>query len=205
MAPTACGSAAILIDSTECRCTLVCPNSKRRPFSTEGKPAVGGTPAGLPLFFPYAARLQCSMPPCSCLFQQQAPSTPPRRGANPPAGDTPPRGPPAARAAREPSGRATRGRTPPGGAASPRAAAGRCAALCGAGGTGRSGAGLLRRRGKAARGRAEPKKTEIKFLCGMQARSGKPNTVSSPVRQKSSCAVRRCGAESGRRRAETDG
>ena len=111
---------------------------------------------------------------------------------------------PAARAPREPSGRATRGRTPPGGAASPRAAAGRCAALCGAGGTGRSGAGLLRRRGKAARGRAEPKKTEIKFLCGMQARSGKPNAVSSPVRQKSSCAVRRCGAESGRRRAETD-
>ena len=47
--------------------------------------------------------------------------------------------------------------------------------------------------------------TEIKFLCGMQARSEKPNAVSSPVRQKSSCAVRRRGAESGRRRAETDG
>ena len=204
MAPTAYGSAAILIDSTAYRRTLVYSNIERRPFSTEGKPAVGGTPAGLPLFFPYAARLQCSMPPCSCLFLTASAVHSPA-GANPPAGDTPPRGTPAARASREPSGRATRGRTPPGGAASPRAAAGRCAAMCGAGGTGRSGAGLLRRRGKAARGRAEPKKTEIKFLCGMQARSGKPNAVSSPVRQKSSYAVRRRGAESGRRRAETDG
>ena len=205
MAPTACGSAAIFIDSTACCCTLVCSNSKHHPFSPEGKPAVGGSPpAGLLSYFLYVNRLQCNMPSCSCLFQQQAPSTPPRGGEPARRRHPAARAPPAARAAREPSGRATRGRTPPGGAASPRAAAGRCAALCGAGGTGRSGAGLLRRRGKAARGRAEPKKTEIKFLCGMQARSGKPNTVSSPVRQKSSCAVRRCGAESGRRRAETD-
>ena len=135
MAPTACGSAAIFIDSTACCCTLVCSNSKHHPFSPEGKPAVGGSPlAGLLSYFLYVNRLQCNMPSCSCLFQQQAPSTPPQGRTRPQA--TPRRaGPPAARAAREPSGRATRGRTPPGGAASPRAAAGRCAALCGAGGT----------------------------------------------------------------------
>ena len=160
-----------------------------------------GPAAILPICRPFAVQHAAKL---LSVFNSKRRPLPPPAGANPPAGDTPPRGTPAARAAREPSGRATRGRIPPGGAASPRAAAGRCAALCGAGGTGRSGAGLLRRRGKAARGRAEPKKTEIKFLCGMQARSGKPNAVSSPVRQKSSCAVRRCGAESGRRRAETD-
>ena len=54
---------------------------------------------------------------------------------NPPAGG-PPRRPCGARA----EGRAPRGRPPPGGAASPRAAAGRCAGLCGAGGTRRRSA-----------------------------------------------------------------
>ena len=79
MAPTACGSAAIFIDSTACCRTLVCSNSKHHPFSPEGKPAVGGSPpAGLLSYFLYVNRLQCNMPSCSCLFQQQAPSTPPR-------------------------------------------------------------------------------------------------------------------------------
>ena len=60
---------------------------------------------------------------------------------------------PAARAAREPSGRATRGRTPPGGAASPRAAAGRSAGLCGDGGTRRRTAA---RYGGAGKQRSPP-------------------------------------------------
>ena len=81
MAPTACGSAAILIDSTECRCTLVCPNSKRRLSFPEGKSAVCGAPTGPLPYFPYAARLQCSMPPCSCLFSTASDvHSPPRRG-----------------------------------------------------------------------------------------------------------------------------
>ena len=151
MAPTACGSAAIFIDSTACCCTLVCSNSKHHPFSPEGKPAVGGSPpAGLLSYFLYVNRLQCNMPSCSCLFQQQAPSTPPRGGEPARRRHPAARAPPAARAAREPSGRATRGRTPPGGAASPRAAVGRCAVLCGAGRDKAGGAGLLWQRKKAA-------------------------------------------------------
>ena len=96
MAPTACGSAAILIDSTECRCTLVCPNSKRRLSFPEGKSAVCGAPTGPLPYFPYAARLQCSMPPCSCLFSTASdvhspppqgrtrPQATPRRAGPPP-------------------------------------------------------------------------------------------------------------------------
>ena len=57
-----------------------------------------------------------------------------REGRTRPQTVSPPRGPPAVRAAQRAEGRATRGRTPPGGGASPRAAAGRCVALCGAGG-----------------------------------------------------------------------
>ena len=82
---------------------------------------------------PSAVRMQYSTPRCLCQptnFRCR-PSLPPwrRNGANPPRGIL------AARAAQRAEGRATRGRPPPGGAASPRAAAGRCAALCGAGGT----------------------------------------------------------------------
>ena len=47
---------------------------------------------------------------------------------------------PAARASREPKAARRVGAPPPGGAASPRAAAGRCAGLCGAGGTRRRSA-----------------------------------------------------------------
>ena len=132
-----CTSRMPPICSTACRCTLVCPNIERCLSFPEGKSAVGGTPTGPLPYFPYAARLQCSMPPCFCLFSTASAVHSPRRG-EPDRRRHPAARPPAARAAREPSGRATRGRTPPGGAASPRAAAGRCAVLCGAGGTRRA-------------------------------------------------------------------
>ena len=206
MAPTACGSAAIFIDSTACCCTLVCSNSKHHPFSPEGKPAVGGSPpAGLLSYFLYVNRLQCNMPSCSCLFQQQAPSTPPRGGEparrRHPAARAPPRRPCGARAFRprdawaHPARRRSqpaRGRRPVRGAVRRRRDRAKRRRL------------VTAARESSARAR-RTEETEIKFLCGMQARSEKPNAVSSPVRQKSSCAVRRRGAESGRRRAETDG
>lgn len=48
-------------------------------FPGGANPAVGGSPPpGLLSYFLYVNRLQCNMPSCSCLFQQQAPSTPPR-------------------------------------------------------------------------------------------------------------------------------
>ena len=147
-----CTSRMPPICSTACRCTLVCPNIERCLSFPEGKSAVGGTPTGPLPYFPYAARLQCSMPPCFCLFSTASAVHSPRRG-EPDRRRHPAARPPAARAAREPSGRATRGRTPPGGAASPRAAAGRCAALCGAGGTRRRTAA---RYGGAGKQRSPP-------------------------------------------------
>ena len=84
--------------------------------------------------------------------------------------------------------------------ARPQAGARCCAAPEGQGGRRRL---VTAARESSARAR-RTEETEIKFLCGMQARSEKPNAVSSPVRQKSSCAVRRRRAESGRRCAETD-
>ena len=57
-----CTSRMPPICSTACRCTLVCPNIERCLSFPEGKSAVGGTPTGPLPYFPYAARLQCSMP-----------------------------------------------------------------------------------------------------------------------------------------------
>ena len=75
-----CTSRMPPICSTACRCTLVCPNIERCLSFPEGKSAVGGTPTGPLPYFPYAARLQCSMPPCFCLFSTASAVHSPRRG-----------------------------------------------------------------------------------------------------------------------------
>ena len=82
MAPTAYGSAAILIDSTACRRTLVYSNIERRPFF----PRRANPPWAVPH---RRACCHTSRMPSVCsaayryapvCFQQQAPSTPPRGG-----------------------------------------------------------------------------------------------------------------------------
>ena len=85
MAPTAYGSAAILIDSTACRRTLVYSNIERRPFF----PRRANPPWAVPH---RRACCHTSRMPSVCsaayryapvCFQQQAPSTPPLRGGEP--------------------------------------------------------------------------------------------------------------------------
>ena len=200
MAPTACGSAAILIDSTECRCTLVCSNSKHHPFSPEGKPAVGGSPpAGLLSYFLYVNRLQCSMPPCSCLFSTASDVHSPPQGRTRPQA-TPRRAgppPPVRRASLQAARRvgAPRPEAQPA-RARPQAGARRCAAPEGQGeaaqacygGAGKQRAGAPNRRNRdkvLVRYAGAERKAERRFLaraaevvlCGATAQSGKRQAV----------------------------
>ena len=136
MAPTACGSAAIFIDSTACCCTLVCSNSK----NTIRFPRRANPPWAVP-HWRACCHISCMSTVCSVICRH-APvcfnsKRRPLAGANPSAGDTPaaraPRRPCGARAFRPRDAGRTGGRSQPP-ARGRRAGARRCAAPEGQGG-----------------------------------------------------------------------
>ena len=201
MAPTAYGSAAILIDSTACRRTLVYSNIERRPFF----PRRANPPWAVPH---RRACCHTSRMPSVCsaayryapvCFQQQAPSTPPRGGRTRPQATPRRAGPPppvrraglqAARRVGAPRPEAQPAR------ARPQAGARRCAAPEGQGeaaqacygGAGKQRAGAPNRRNRdkvLVRYAGAERKAERRFLaraaevvlCGATAQSGKRQAV----------------------------